>query len=87
AVLRDVLKAFREDSVLSAAALAQKMDIQEFLLLHLLDELVRMGYLEESSNSASCNGCMYATSCGTSCNTSSSQRLWWLTPKGWNSIK
>lgn len=80
-MLRQVLKAFGEDDVLSTSSLAVKAGVHEILLLQMLGELVRLGYLEENADySTSCAGCDQAVSCKPS--NAHPQRLWTLSPKG-----
>jgi hypothetical protein len=78
-VLRKILKAFGGQDILSASSLAQKVGVHESLLMQMLDELVRLGYLEENGNCISaCDGCGHSTACGPN----KAQRLWLMTEKG-----
>lgn len=82
-MLRQVLKAFGEDNVLSTASLAEKAGVQEVILLQMLDELVRLGYLAENADCVtSCTDCGIAKAC----NSSNGQRMWLLTTKGQRTI-
>jgi len=49
-MLRQILKAFGENSVLSTAGLASQAGIPDSMLLHMLDGLVSMGYLAENDS-------------------------------------
>jgi Mn-dependent DtxR family transcriptional regulator len=83
-VLRQVLKAFDGQSVMSASSLAQEVGVQEPLLLQMLDQLVQIGYLEEGEDcGASCADCGQAVMCGAS----KVQRFWVLTVKGRNFVR
>ncbi len=78
-MLREILRAFGADTILSIAALEQKFGVQEPLLIQMLGELVRLGYLEEDANcSAGCEVCGNKTACGSNI----PQRMWYLTEKG-----
>ena len=80
-MLRQLLKAFRDDSVLSISSLADKAGVQESILMQMLGELVRLGYLEENVNCAtSCASCDQEAMCKPS--DAHPQRLWTLSPKG-----
>jgi len=83
-MLRQILKAFGENSVLSTAGLASQAGIPDSMLLHMLDGLVSMGYLAENDScESSCSHCQQATAC----QSLSTQRLWLLTTKGREAIK
>ena len=80
-MLRQVLKAFGEQNVLSTSLLAEKAGVQESLVLQMLGELVRLGYLEENADcSTSCTGCKQEVMCRPA--NVRPQRLWVLSSKG-----
>jgi hypothetical protein len=84
-VLRQVLKAFGEVSVMSTSSLAEKTGVPESMVVPMLEELVRLGYLQENVEcTLSCAGCDLHANCKPASPTP--QRLWTLSPKGQKSI-
>ncbi len=78
-MLREILIAFGGEKILAASSLAHRVGVQEPLLLQMLGDLVRMGYLMENTNcTSSCAGCGHAAACGLS----KAQHMWLLTAKG-----
>jgi hypothetical protein len=90
-MIQNVLKALNEGKTQSIASLAGKLDISEGLLLQIVEDLSRKGYLKPFSSNAS-------MSCGSSCGHSGfscsccsafqppSQSGWSLTEKGIRAI-
>jgi hypothetical protein len=84
-MLRQMLNAFVEMKVLSTSSLAQKTGVPESMVIHLLEELVRLGYLQENVEcTLSCAGCDLQSKCKS--DNANPQRLWTLSPKGQKSI-
>ena len=84
-MLRQLLEAFSNQSILSTSALAVGAGVEETMLIQMLGELVRMGYLVENVEcGASCAGCTQETLCKPT--KAQPQRMWMLSAKGRNLI-
>jgi hypothetical protein len=79
-MLQQVLQTVSAGGVHSLHQLAQQLDISEELLVSMIDELVRMGYLKplRASCAERCPHCPEANRCGIG----SSSRAWALTTNG-----
>lgn len=79
-MLNRLLKQIAQGGIHSVSALAREFDVSEPLLVHMADNLVRMGYLKPVSGSCSggCDACPVAGGCSLG----SPDGLWVLTEKG-----
>jgi hypothetical protein len=79
-VLERLLKAIGEGGVHSQSELASSMGVSEDLLAQMVEDLVRMGYLEPVGGacSSACTNCAM----GDLCAVGGQGRIWTLTAKG-----
>lgn len=90
-MLKNVLKALGEGKAQSFASLSRQLNISEGMLMQMIEDLTRKGYLSPiSENSmAVCGGA--CGSCGLSCSSCSTAQHsnlngWVLTEKGFSAI-
>jgi hypothetical protein len=80
-MLRKLLSEFDGQNALSTSSLAASMRVNEPLIIQMLEELVRNGFLEENAQcSAACAGCTQASHCKPM--NEEPQRMWILSAKG-----
>jgi hypothetical protein len=90
-MLRKVLQAMSTGDVHSHAGLARRLDISEGLLLQMMEDLARKGYLATLGTSLDCDGCGGCSGRQT-CNgrrsgKASTIKGWTLTAKGRDAAK
>lgn len=90
-MLRNVLEVLGEGKAQSVATLAMQLDVSEGLLIQMMEELSRKGYLMLASGNSSVNYGSVCKSCGSYCSSCPSARLcslngWVLTEKGLKAI-
>ncbi len=68
-MLKEILNIIAQTNLYSDAFISKKMNISPAMANHMLEELIRMGYLIEDLGSptceTSCGSCAYARSCNT----------------------
>ncbi|GAG56738.1 unnamed protein product [marine sediment metagenome] len=79
-MLEEILKIVSKKGSNSLQDIAKKLDISKDLLLQMIEDLERLGYLKliEGECSAKCEKCSYINSCVTT----SYNKIWSLTEKG-----
>jgi hypothetical protein len=79
-MLTRLLQRVAQGGVHSTAALACELDVGQALLAHMIDDLVRMGYLRPVSGGCGgqCNACLLAGGCAVG----GPGGIWTLTDKG-----
>jgi len=79
-MLQQLLRILNSGSAHHLRGLAEQMGVSESLLESMLDELVRLGYLQRADMGCQCNchACSEASTCGIS----GAGRLWTLSDAG-----
>lgn len=79
-MLQQILRIMAEGEATTQQDLAQKLDVPESLMTHMVDQLVHQGYLSEGDECAiACERCAAKSACGAM----KTLRVWTLTEKGW----
>ncbi len=78
-MLRELLRAIAEDQTHSQTELARQLGVSEGLVEQMLEDLVRMGYLESMAGGCAdqCVACLLAKACAVG----SPTQVWVLTEK------
>jgi hypothetical protein len=78
-----LLRLMGEDSILSLAELARRLDSTPDLVRMIAEDLTRRDYLQPLSlDCAACDGCALSGACGAPAPAAPRAPLWRLTPRG-----